>query len=548
MAEPGAEVLAQTRQAQAELIDAGFRPARYAGPVRLLRRLVWPFVRPFHFHTLDRVTRALDRAAATESAILRLEAELRRLSGLTVDAAKLHAVEARMDRAEARGDAAAGDIERLQNSRLASGSARLDALEAGIHALRDARRPAREQETVRLDRIEKRLDGLEIWGDGQRRQVERLETSRNDDVARLVTLHSRLRSDLLAIGNRHVWVEERTAAALQSVGQVRDEVMPRLAGLEAASDAVHRRLPALDGLEAAGSRAQEHLARLDADGTEQTARVSELRDQMRLVREGLFLTATQEGVFLLKAGELISESARADGTWDPHIVSAAARAADTVRGRRPPPAALLGIDVGAHFGLISVAIAKLFDRLISFEPNTFNATLLRANVVLNGLDGKVDVRHEALAAREGSLSLAPSDRQEIPLPLDDQGRFAPGTASNLGAYSFVQDGTGLSQANSIPLDKLALDGVAFIKIDAQGGDGTVLMGAMDTIARCRPWVVFEWEDKLAQAFAVSFEEVGTRLSGIGYRVRVLHRHNAKQVDYLALPQEEADAMPESGTG
>ena len=107
MAEPNAAVLAQTRQAQAELINAGFRPARHSGPVRLLRRLVWPFIRPFHFYTLDLVTLALDRATAAEAAVARLEAEMRRLSALTMDTAKLHALEARVDRAEARADAAA---------------------------------------------------------------------------------------------------------------------------------------------------------------------------------------------------------------------------------------------------------------------------------------------------------------------------------------------------------------------------------------------------------------------------------------------------------
>ena len=483
MAEHGAEVQAQARRAQAELIDAGFRPARAAGPVRLLRRLVWPFVRPFHFHTLDRV-------AAADAAIARLETEVRRLSGLVVDPAKVHALEVRMDRAEARADAAAGDITRLDAvpPPALPDTARLDALEAGIHTLRDARRPAREQEVARLDRTEIRLDGLENWADGQRRHTERMETSRNDDVARLVSLHTRLRSDLLAIGNRHVWVEERTAAALEMV------------------------------------------------------------EQMRPLREGLFLTVTGESVFLLKAGELISESARRDGVWDPHVVRVAARAAGVVRGRPASRATILGIDVGAHFGLVSVAMAKLFDKVISFEPNTFNATLLRANILLNGLDGKVDVRREALAEREGSLSLAPSDRQEIPLPLNDQGRFAPGTASNLGAYSFVHDGTGLSEARAIPLDALALDDVAFIKIDAQGGDGTVLLGAMQTIARCRPWLVFEWEQALAQAFAVSFEDVEARFAAIGYRVSVLLAHNAKQVDYLAVPQEEVHAASESEAG
>jgi FkbM family methyltransferase len=219
-----------------------------------------------------------------------------------------------------------------------------------------------------------------------------------------------------------------------------------------------------------------------------------------------------------------------------------------VRGRNAAPTALLGIDVGAHFGLISVALARLFDRVISFEPNTFNAALLRANVLLNGLDGTVDVRRQALAAAESTLSLAPSERQEIPLPLDEQGRFAPGAASNLGAYSFVADGTGLSRTEAIPLDRLGLEGVAFIKIDAQGADGTVLLGAMDTIARCRPWLVFEWEQLLAQAFSVSFDEIDTQLAALGYRISVLHRHNTKQIDYLAVPQEEADLVPEGAAG
>ena len=483
MAEPVAKVQTPVQRAQAELVEAGFHPVHQAALVRVLRRLVWPFIRPFHFHTLDRV-------AAADAAIARLEAEIRRLSVLAADTSKLHPLEVRLDRAEARADAAAGDIARLDKTAHAPppDTARLEALEAGIHALRDARRPAIEQETARLDRIERRLDGLEIWADGHRHQLARMDATRHDDMARLVTLYTRFRSDLLAIGNRHAWVEERTAAA------------------------------------------------------------AEVAEQMRPLREGLFLTATPQGVFLLKAGELISESARGNGAWDPHIARVAKRAAETARGRKTQASTLLAIDAGAHFGLVTVTLAKLFDRVISFEPNIFNVTLLRANVVLNGLESRVEIRREALAAHEDSLSLAPSDRQEIPLPLDDQGQFAPGATSNLGAYSFVHDGTGLSEVRAIPLDKLTLDGVAFLKIDAQGADGAVLLGAMDTIARCRPWVVFEWERMLAKPFEVTLDEVEARFAGLEYRVTVLRRHNDKQADYLAIPREEADVFPESEAG
>ena len=132
-------------------------------------------------------------------------------------------LEVRLDRAEARADAAAGDIARLDKTAHAPppDTARLEALEAGIHALRDARRPAIEQETARLDRIERRLDGLEIWADGHRHQLARMDATRHDDMARLVTLYTRFRSDLLAIGNRHAWVEERTAAAAEVAEQMR---------------------------------------------------------------------------------------------------------------------------------------------------------------------------------------------------------------------------------------------------------------------------------------------------------------------------------------
>lgn len=40
---------------QAELIGAGFRPRRYGTGVRLVRRLMWPFLRPFAFHLLARI-------------------------------------------------------------------------------------------------------------------------------------------------------------------------------------------------------------------------------------------------------------------------------------------------------------------------------------------------------------------------------------------------------------------------------------------------------------------------------------------------------------
>jgi FkbM family methyltransferase len=315
----------QLTAAEAELINAGFQPARHARAVRLVRRVLWPFIRPFHLHTM--------------------------------------------------------------------------------------------------------------------RQIEQLRAVHAEDAQRLVQAQSRLRSELVAVVNRHAWMEERVA-------RVEESCRP----------------------------------------------------------EGLFIGIGTHGIFLLKAGELISEIVRREGEWDEHVIRVAERAA-AVRAGDGSRTDLIAVDAGAHFGIITVALAPLFGKVIAFEPNVFNLSLLRANVLLNGLAANVEVRCEALAESASVLSLAPSAQQDVPLPLDEQGRFSPRAAMNLGAYSFVPNGTGQNEVRATTLDALALSDVGFIKIDVQGADGLVLMGGMETIARCRPWIVFEWEDKLAPTFGVAFEDV-----------------------------------------
>jgi Methyltransferase FkbM domain len=69
----------------------------------------------------------------------------------------------------------------------------------------------------------------------------------------------------------------------------------------------------------------------------------------------------------------------------------------------------------------------------------------------------------------------------------------------------------------------------------QGADDEVIRGAADTIRRCRPIIVFEWEALLARQFSVTLDDVRSMLSDIGYTIEVLKTHNEKQTDYVARP-------------
>jgi FkbM family methyltransferase len=457
--------------AEAELINSGFRPKRLALPVLLVRRVLWPFIRPFHFHTLRGVMETKAELHDLETSL----AELHQLHKGVEDLVRAHEdlVRAHKDLVPSHEDL------------------------AGAH----------------------------------------------EDLARA---HKRMGSELLAVVNRQAWLEERSETAVASAKKLSEELRPRLAGIETGYAGLSGKLqqetgPRLVRLETENSELANRLSSLE----QSTARIDEADLRGSRLANGLFLTTFGENIVLLKAGELISETVRRTGEWDPHIMRVGAQAASVVRARTGAPNKLTAIDVGAHFGLITVSLARIFDKIISFEPNSFNVSLLRTNVLLNGLFDKVEVRPEAVSASVGRMSLAPDELQDIPLPLDEDGRFAPRLGTNLGAYTFVHDGTGLNEANAISLDSLAQTDIAFIKVDTQGGDGAVLTGAVDTIARCRPWLVFEWERVLSSAFSITFEDVKALLRQRGYEIRMLHRHNAKQVDYLALPAEEVWAFPDT---
>lgn len=241
----------------------------------------------------------------------------------------------------------------------------------------------------------------------------------------------------------------------------------------------------------------------------------------------IFLTNTDTGVFLLKSGDLISEFVAIEGCWDPHLMPVIE---DVARQRQGT-----AVDVGAHLGLLSSAMAKHFRRVISFEPNDFNYRLLVANMSINRLL-HVECINTPLFSKAVRLSLGKPEDQEVPLPTKSPKEFDGFAASNLGAYSFTQDGTDIFPATARTLDSYALDDVVFLKIDAQGADGEILQGALDTIRRCRPVIVFEWEQLLSQKYGTTIKEVISLLREANYNVDLLKQTNEKQSDYIATPR------------
>jgi len=161
------------------------------------------------------------------------------------------------------------------------------------------------------------------------------------------------------------------------------------------------------------------------------------------------------------------------------------------------------LDIGAHDGLLTLPFAALPGaRVIAFEP--LPSAFARLEAACAGLPN-VTLRREALGAEAGALTLS--------VPVLD-GVAAEQWASLAKDFS----GFGATQTHAvavITLDSLGLGDVTHIKVDAEGFEEEVLRGASKTLARCRPVLSLEVEERHR---AGSTRDVPALLAAMGYQV------------------------------
>lgn len=157
------------------------------------------------------------------------------------------------------------------------------------------------------------------------------------------------------------------------------------------------------------------------------------------------------------------------------------------------------LDVGAHIGLCAIALAELFTTVRAFEPVDENFRCLQANVPDNVL-----VEHAALNAIDGTPY-----RMELP------------EFGNSGCWRTVFDGYGQTRT----IDSYMLTDVDFIKLDVEGAEGFVLLGAMDTLNKYKPAVLFEDNHLGVKFFGEDWIDPKKLLLEFGYRkVEQIHKN------------------------
>ncbi len=144
------------------------------------------------------------------------------------------------------------------------------------------------------------------------------------------------------------------------------------------------------------------------------------------------------------------------------------------------------LDVGAHDGAFTLPLSRLpLSRVLAFEPLPEAFERLRRAVA--GAPN-VEARQEALGDHRGEAALS--------IPLLD-GVANEQWASTAKLYAGL-DARVTERRITVPLrrlDEFGLVDLTAVKLDAEGAEYGVLRGARDTLARCRPILSIEIEER-----------------------------------------------------
>lgn len=145
------------------------------------------------------------------------------------------------------------------------------------------------------------------------------------------------------------------------------------------------------------------------------------------------------------------------------------------------------VQAGGNVGLWPLRMAKSFDCVVTFEPETVTRTCLVANTAQ---ESRIQVRSEALGETDGHCSIE---------------------RASLGSHSVIAG----SEVEVVPLDKFGFACVDLLQLDIEGYELQALRGARETIQRSWPVIQVELRDFTARYGASDAEVIGF-LTDLGY--------------------------------
>lgn len=179
------------------------------------------------------------------------------------------------------------------------------------------------------------------------------------------------------------------------------------------------------------------------------------------------------------------------------------------------------VEVGAYIGLYTIPLAKRVGstgKIIVFEPNPYNLTLLKRNILLNRLSERVECLNMAANDCEATLKFIVD-----------------------GSISHVDPSSQYLSPGSIDVKAISLDEVIgykkvdLLKIDVEGAEQRVLSGAKQLLNRSEGFPRFislECHPYMWKAFQTSSEDILSILRNASYSIEMPTLQDGVQLDQI----------------
>lgn len=128
----------------------------------------------------------------------------------------------------------------------------------------------------------------------------------------------------------------------------------------------------------------------------------------------------------------------------------------------------LVVQAGANIGVFPARLARVFKKVVTFEPYPLNIECFKVNTAIRGIEN-VDLYEAALSNDDAGVAFT----------------FAP--SNNCGAVQVGREGS----VNAMTLDSLELPACDLIWLDIEGYEVKALAGAAQTIAKYKPVIILE---------------------------------------------------------
>ena len=196
------------------------------------------------------------------------------------------------------------------------------------------------------------------------------------------------------------------------------------------------------------------------------------------------------------------------------------------------------VDIGANIGLYSLFLAKRVHKVIAFEPYKQTYFRLRENIHINRISN-ISIIDKAVSNNSG----------EMFINIDESD-----SAKNFVSEKRNSEKKG-NLVNTISLDdhfhRSRLSRIDYIKIDAEGTEPAILMGAEELIGNYRPIIQFEISNKFEYRSGYKnfkyenyFKEKDYELYKIESKTNCLIR--GKAWNTFAVPNEKKTSLIEKG--